>query len=60
MLERWDGYNEKEELLGIDLIRGEEIPQSVYHLIVEVLIQHVDGDYLLMQRDFAKPQYWKT
>jgi len=54
MLEIWDGYNEKEELLGLDLIRGEEIPKGVYHLVVEVLIRHLDGDYLLMQRDFNK------
>ena len=54
MLEVWDGYNEKEELIGVDLIRGEEIPKGVYHLVVEVLIKHVDGDYLLMQRDFNK------
>ena len=54
MLEIWDGYNEKEELLGIDLIRGEEIPNGVYHMAAEILIKHVDGDYLLMQRDFNK------
>jgi len=36
------------------LVRGKEIPKGVYHLGVEVLIQHVDGDYLLMQRDFSK------
>ena len=54
MLEIWDGYNQKEELFGIDLIRGEEIPKDVYHLVVEVLIQHIDGDYLLMKRDFNK------
>ena len=53
-MEIWDGYNEKEELIGLDLIRGEVIPRGVYHLVVEVLIQHVDGDYLLMQRDFNK------
>jgi len=54
MLEIWDGYNEKEELLGLDLIRGEEIPNGAYHLVVEVLVRHLDGDYLLMQRDFNK------
>jgi len=63
MLEIWDGYNKKEELLGIDLIRGEEIPNSVYHMVAEVLIKHVDGDYLLMQRDFNKigwPGYYEA
>jgi len=63
MVELWDAYNEKEELLGIDLVRGEKIPEGMYHLVVEVLIKHVDGDYLLTQRDFNKmgwPGYWEA
>lgn len=54
MAEIWDAYNEEGELLGIDLIRGQHIPKGHYHLIVSILVQHVDGDYLLMQRDFSK------
>jgi len=54
MEEIWDGYNEKGELLGIDLIRGKEIPKDVFHLIASVLVKHADGDYLLMQRDLNK------
>jgi len=54
MQEIWDGYNEQEELLEIDLIRGEEIPEGVFHLAASVIIKHVDGSYLLMQRDFSK------
>jgi len=54
VVEIWDAYNEKEELLGHDLTREEEIPKGMYHLVVEVLIRHLDGDYLLMQRDFNK------
>ena len=53
-LEIWDGYNEQEERIGVDLIRGAEIPQGVFHLVVTVLIKHVDGSYLLMQRDYHK------
>ena len=54
MEEIWDAYNEKEERLGIDLIRGNKLPEGAYHLVVSVLVQHIDGDYLLMQRDFKK------
>lgn len=52
--EIWDGYNEKGELLGIDLIRGNSSPEGVYNLIASVLVKHADGDYLLMQRDLSK------
>ena len=56
-MEVWDAYNENEELMGMDLIRGEPIPKGLYHLVVGVLIRHVDGDFLLMQRDFGKKDY---
>ena len=62
MQEIWDGYNEHEELLGIDLIRGEPIPPGVYHQGVSVLVRHVDGEYLLTQRCLTKiawPGYWE-
>jgi len=57
-LEIWDAYNEKEELLGVDLIRGEEIPEDIYHIVVEVLVRHIDGEYLLMKRSFDKVGWW--
>lgn len=50
-MELWDAYNsafEKQD--GIVLIRGEEVPEGLYHLVSDVLVQHADGDYLLMQR----------
>lgn len=57
MAEIWDGYHRDGSLSGIDLIRGNEIPPGQYHLVCEVLVKHVDGDYLLMQRDISKPNY---
>ncbi len=56
-MEIWDGYNKDETLANIDLVRGESIPRGLYHLVCKVLVQHVDGDYLLMQRDISKPNY---
>lgn len=56
-MELWDAYDGKEQKLGFDLIRGEKIPDGVYHIVCEVLARHVDGDYLLMQRDKRKPNY---
>lgn len=54
-MEIWDGYNIDGTLAGVDLVRGEKIPDGLYHLVCEVLVQHIDGDFLLMKRDLNKP-----
>lgn len=62
-MEIWDGYNEKEEKVGVNLIRGEKIPKGVFHVVVVIVVQHEDGSYLLMQRDFNKgvcPGKWEA
>lgn len=56
-MEIWDGYLEDGTLAGMDLIRGKEIPKGLLHLVCEIIVCHEDGDYLLMQRDFAKETY---
>ena len=54
-VELWDAFYEDGTMAGKDLVRGEPVPDGLYHKVSEVLIRHVDGDYLLMQRDFNKP-----
>lgn len=56
-MEIWDGYYADGTLAGIDLIRGEEVPEGLYHLVTLILVRHRDGDYLLMRRDPAKPDF---
>ena len=56
-MELWDAYFADGRLAGRDLIRGEAIPSDLRHLVSEILVRHTDGDYLLMQRDFRKPNY---
>jgi len=56
-LELWDAYDEDENLMGRDLLRDEPVPKGLYHLVVTILVRHVDGEYLLMQRDFSKKSY---
>lgn len=56
-MEIWDGYLSDGTLAGVDLIRGEPIPEGLHHLVSEVLVRHTDGDYLLMQRDTKKPNW---
>lgn len=56
-MEIWDGYFADGTLAGQDLVRGEPIPDGLHHLVCDVLVRHIDGDYLLMQRDLSKPNY---
>ncbi len=37
-MELWDLYNERWELTGRDHIRGEEVPQGFYQLVVHIWI----------------------
>ena len=54
-MELWDAYDENfRRIRGVSLVRGESIPEGVYHLVCEVLVRHTDGSCLLMQRDPRK------
>ncbi|MBO5353604.1 MAG: NUDIX domain-containing protein [Lachnospiraceae bacterium] len=56
-MELWDAYSKNEELTGATLVRGEAIPEGLYHLVCEVLVRHTDGSYLCMVRSMEKPNY---
>lgn len=56
-MEIWDAYDRNGNLAGIDLVRGEEIPDGFYHKVCEVLVRHIDGDFLIMKRDYSKPVF---
>jgi len=56
-MEIWDAYYEDGTLAGCDLIRGEIIPDRLFHLVCEVIVRHKDGEFLLMQRDHNKKMY---
>ena len=54
-MEIWDAYDEQmRKIENITLVRGEKRPNGVYHLVCDILVKHVDGTYLLMQRDLRK------
>ena len=62
-MEIWDGYYEDGTKAGVDLIRGDAIPEGLYHLVCDVLVRHKDGAYLLMLRDYNKdihPGEWQA
>lgn len=55
MAELWDAYDKNfNKIENTTLVRGENIPDGIYHLVSEVIVKHTDGSYLLMQRDFRK------
>ncbi len=56
-MELWDAYNADGTLAGVDLVRGEKIPEGLRHAVAEVFVLHRDGSILLMQRDHNKPNY---
>ena len=56
-MELWDLYNEHRELTGRDHIRGEEVPQGFYHLVVHIWIRNNKGEYLISQRSAERPAY---
>jgi len=54
-MEKWDAYDNQFNIIpNIELIRGEKLPQGIYHLVGEIIVKHIDGSFLIMQRDFNK------
>ena len=54
-METWDAYNKDfQKIPHVSLIRGESIPEGLFHLVCDILVRHTDGSYLLMQRDKRK------
>ena len=54
-MELWDLYKKDGTPAGIDHIRGEKMPNGLYHIVGGVAVRHVDGTYLLLQRDWNMP-----
>ena len=66
-MEIWDLYNKEGKKTGRTWERshggGKGIPDGYYHMVVEILVQHVDGTFLLTKRDMNKdvyPGYWEA
>lgn len=62
-MEIWDGYRADGTLAGVNLIRGEKVPEGLYHLVCEIIVEHRDGSILAMRRDPRKPNHpgaWET
>lgn len=63
MSELWDVYDRNfNRMEGEVLVRKEPIPDGKYHLVSNVAVKHVDGSYLIMQREPSKIPwggYWE-
>ncbi len=54
-MELWDAYDSDfNHIEGMTLIRGESIPDGLFHLVCDTIVKHSDGTYLLMKRDPRK------
>lgn len=54
-MELWDAYDEKfNKINGMVLERGNALPDGIYHMVCDIAVKHIDGTYLLMQRDWGK------
>lgn len=62
-MELWDAYDTNlNKIKDKTLVRGQVVPDGMYHLVCEVIVKHTDGTYLLMQRDKNKHygEYWEA
>ena len=62
-MELWDAYRENGSITGETLVRGQKVPEGLFHLVCEVLVRHRDGSFLAMRRDRKKsgfPGWWET
>ena len=56
-MERWDLYTADRKPTGETHIRGEELPENRYHLVVHVWVRNSRGEYLISQRAADRPTF---
>ncbi len=66
-MEIWDLYDREGKKTGQTWERSfgsfKLIPDGNYHMVVDILVRHVDGTFLLTERDMRKdvyPGYWEA
>lgn len=56
-MEIWDLYTKYREKTGKEHVRGKQIPDGYYHLVVHVWIRNRKGEYLISQRAANRPTF---
>ena len=57
MSELWDLYTMYREKTGLDMVRGNPIPDGYLHLSVHVWMRNGEGKYLIFQRSATRPNF---
>lgn len=57
MKELWDLYSADRSPLGRSHVRGEELPEGCFHLVVHVWVRNGRGQYLISQRAETRPTF---
>ena len=57
-MELWDAYTREGELVADTvLVRGQPVPDGLYHMACGVIVRHVDGSVLCMKRSKEKKSF---
>lgn len=56
-MEYWDLYTKYRERTERTHMRGEELSEGLYHLVVHVWIRNPKGEYLISQRAASRPTF---
>lgn len=58
-MEVWDAYDRDRQMLANQTLERSKFPydEEMYHLAVNVWVQHEDGDWLFMKRSSLKEHY---
>lgn len=56
-MEKWDLYTKYREKTGNEHVRGRELPDGLFHLVVHVWIRNSKGEYLISKRAADRPTY---
>jgi len=54
-MEIWELLTKDRTPAGIDHVRGEEMPEGCYHLVVQAWLKNSRGEYLISQRAASRP-----
>lgn len=60
-MELWDAYDAMGRLTGDVLVRGEEIPKGLYHLVAHIWYRNKKGELLVQRRALSRelaPGLW--
>lgn len=62
-MEKWDLYTKDRLKTGQTHIRGEKLPEGLFHLVVHVWLKNSEGQYLISRRSADRPAFplmWET